>query len=114
MAKKSTGLTVEVEVKLNDRWVDGLRPALRQAALEAKAYAEEQLRAVTPVRTGRLAANWIVDDNLNGLTMRNPVPYSGFVEYGTKFMKARPMATLVAPRVKDYYLRRVGYNAIKL
>lgn len=114
MVKKSKGLTVEVEVKLNNRWFDGLKPSLRMASLEAKAYAEEQLRADSPVRSGWLAANWLVDDNLNGLTMRNPVPYSGFVEYGTKFMKARPMATLVAPRVKDYYLRRVGYNAIKL
>jgi len=113
MAKKATGLEVSVEVKLNSRVLDGLRPAMRRAALEAKSYAEEQLRAETPVRTGRLASNWVVYDNVNSLTLSNKTPYAGFVEYGTRFMRARPMATAVAPRVRDYYLRRVGYNAIR-
>lgn len=114
MAKKrSGGLTVDVEVKLNSRLLDGLKPAMRKAALEAKAYAETQLRLETPVRTGRLASNWVVHQNVNSLTLSNKTPYAGFVEYGTRFMKARPMATAVAPRVKDYYLRRVGYNAIR-
>jgi hypothetical protein len=111
--KRSVGLTVDVKIKLNSNVLDGLRPVMRRAALEAKAYAEEQLRAATPVRTGRLASNWVVTDNLNSLTLSNKTPYAGFVEYGTRFMRARPMATAVAPRVKDYYLRRVGYNAIK-
>lgn len=113
MAKKSGGLTVAVEVKLESNILKGFDPVVRKAALEAKAYAEERLRQVSPVRTGRLASNWIVDANLTSLTMRNPTPYAGFVEYGTRFMAARPMASRVAPEVRDYYLRRVGYNAIK-
>ena len=114
MAKrKSGGLTVEVDVKLSSGILNGLRPAMRRASLEAKAYAETALREVTPVRTGRLASNWVVKDNLNGLTLSNQTPYAGFVEYGTRFMRARPMATRVAPAVREYYLKRVGYNAIK-
>lgn len=114
MAKGRGGLSVDVEVQLEANFLKGFEGAVRKAALEAKSYAETQLAAVTPVRTGQLARNWVVSANWTSISMVNNTPYAGFVEYGTRKMAARPMATAVAPRVKDYYLRRVGYNAIKM
>ena len=106
------GLQVKTTVMLGRGF--GLNKAVQKAARETQSYALEQLRMVTPVRTGYLASRWNTRLNGSVLVLENDAPYAGFVENGTRFMRARPMAKKVAPKARDYFMRRVGYNAITL
>jgi hypothetical protein len=53
----------------------------------------EDVRARTPVQTGRLQEGWTVERGPAEATrlLVNPVPYARYVEYGTKNMRAEPM-----------------------
>lgn len=111
MATKG-GLTVDISVNLDKR---GSINAIRTAVSETRGYAEEQLRAITPVDTGLLQSNWeVTQPNYKTLKIHNPTYYAGFVEYGTRKMRAQPMATVVAPKLRKYFLQRIGYNMGKV
>ena len=86
--------------------------ASRQAALQTAAWAEQQLRVISPKRSGLLASNWKARVSNNTLILENPTYYAGFVEYGTRKMAARPMAQIVAPQARDYYMRQLGKRFI--
>lgn len=85
----------------------------RQAALQTAAWAEQRLRVISPKRSGLLASNWSARVSNNTLILENPTYYAGFVEYGTKKMSARPMAQIVAPQARDYYMRQLGKSFIR-
>ena len=105
------GLTVRVTEQLSQGF--SVSEVSRQAALQTATWAEEQLKAMSPRRTGLLASNWKARVSNNTLIIENPTYYAGFVEYGTRKMAARPMAQIVAPRAREYYMRQLGKRFIR-
>lgn len=60
---------------------DGLRDAVSIA------------RALAPVRTGDLRDSIDVEERGRSIALIATMPYAGYVEYGTRFMAARPYLT---------------------
>lgn len=56
--------------------------------------AESEAKARAPVRTGRLRAGCVgsVEETESSVAavLTNEVPYAGFIEFGTRYMRARP------------------------
>lgn len=103
------GFQVNINVKLKN----GFDPRLDQVALQTAEWAEQRLREISPVskvsrRDKHLRDIWKATVEGTSLVLSNDAPYSGFVEYGTKKMEARPMAQVVAPQARDYYMRQLG------
>lgn len=60
----------------------------------------ESAKARTPIDTGRLVSNnKILKVNDKELIVGNPVPYAGFVEYGTIRQRAQPFWTPVINQI---------------
>lgn len=58
----------------------------------------DEIKHLTPVLTGRLAASWEVSpDGVANFLVSTDVPYARFVEYGTRYDRAQaPMGRAVA------------------
>ena len=78
-------------------------PSATDEALQKTADAiVTDARSIVPVRTGRLRNSIGIEKSEGGFVIKTDTPYSGFVEFGTSRMLARP------------YLRpAIQYNIIK-
>lgn len=79
------------------------KAAVESALAKTQVYGIGLLQGYTPVRTGRLKAGWSVIREGQGLTWANATPYGAYLEFGTRFMKPRPMLTPAIPQIKDYF-----------
>jgi hypothetical protein len=68
-------------------------PAIARAANIAKTFGLALISARTPVDTGLLRSNWKAKLEGNGIVWQNDTSYAGFVELGTRKMRARHMMT---------------------
>jgi hypothetical protein len=89
--------------------------AVQNALNKTKVYGLGLIQASTPVRTGEARAGWSVIQEGKGLTWQNRVPHSVYLEFGTRFMRARPMLAPNLPKIKDHFRRElvksIGRNA---
>ena len=76
---------------------------IREAVKETAEYARQILPPVTPKDTGRMSRSWSVKAGDRTLRIQNLAPYSGFVEYGTRKMKARPVMTDSLPAIASFF-----------
>jgi hypothetical protein len=58
----------------------------------------EEIKEITPVRTGFLKDSFVLTTELESLTIENTAFYSGFVDRGTQFIAAR---NFTAPFYQD-------------
>lgn len=72
--------TVRSSVHLPQISPQGLKPLVRDALF----VAEQE----SPIVTGRLRTGWYATER----SLRNDVPYSGFVDAGTRYMEPRHMS----------------------
>lgn len=80
-----------------------------QTALEkTKQYGIALVKASTPVKSGTLKAGWDAQVTHNGIIWKNPTPYSGYVELGTKRMRGRNMLGNSLPYIKEYFGKQVA------
>lgn len=80
-----------------------ITPAIRKAAENTRAKLLADLKAVTPVRSGRLSSGWSVKLAGNGLEVSNQTPYATYVEMGTKRMPGRHMLGQTLPRAQRHF-----------
>jgi HK97 gp10 family phage protein len=66
---------------------------LRDAGTAAGAVIVKGAGARTPRRTGRLAASARIATDAQTLTVSWGAPYAAYVNFGTRYMRARPFAT---------------------
>ena len=91
-------------------------PEMTQSVLmEAGTWIANRMRELVPVRTGRLQAS-IQTIEYPGTVVVGPVdvPYSLFVEYGTRYMTAQPYIRPAAEEYVNRANRLMGERAIKL
>lgn len=81
---------------------------VRQSLEKARQYAETLVKATTPVRSGTAKAGWSVRVSGGGLLWRNPVPYSGYLEHGTRHMRGRHMMANSALATQKYFIKQLG------
>jgi len=77
-------------VRIFDQWHDTFVANAEKLA----ALAEREAKARAPVRTGRLRDGCVgrveETDMSVAAILLNDVPYAGFIEFGTRYMTARP------------------------
>lgn len=76
---------------------------VRAAVKETGAFARKILPTNTPVDTGKMAASWKVGTGERTLVISNGVPYAGFVEYGTRKMRAREPLGKSLPEIEEFF-----------
>ena len=81
-----------------------VRTALRKSA----AYGEALVKATSPVRSGKYQAGWSVRPVAAGLAWKNPMPYAGYVELGTKYMKGQHIMEKALYRTTQYFQVQLG------
>lgn len=107
MAKSSFRATINYHGKLlKDGQVasDSVRTALRKSA----AYGEALVKATSPVRSGKYKAGWSVRPVGAGLLWKNPMPYAGYVELGTRFMPGQHVMEKAISRTTQYFQVQLG------
>lgn len=87
----------------------GFQPSAEETT-KIESFALNYLRDVTPVRTGRLRSGWRVSAVGSTLSVTNNVPYAGYVENGTRKMRARSMANQTNEPTIDFAARVSGAN----
>lgn len=78
--------------------------ALRKAALEAAQAAAESARAAAPVRTGALRASLSFSPTADGAEAKTNCGYAALVEWGTRYIPARPFL-LPGAQAADFFGR---------
>ena len=81
--------------------------AARKLVKEGAALVQERAMRTVPVDTGNLKRSILIDiapDGLSG-TVTATADYAAYVEYGTRFMGARPFMRPAAEQA-DYIMRR--------
>lgn len=81
---------------------------VRQAMQRSATYGETLVRTLTPKRTGRLQAGWSVRVVGSGLLWKNPTPYAGFVEIGTRRMNGRRMLEKAERATRKYFQQQLS------
>jgi len=76
---------------------------VRESIKETAQFARNLLPKNTPVDTGILARSWRVSVGDRIMTIANPTPYAGFVEYGTSRMAARGMLAKSIPEIESHF-----------
>lgn len=76
---------------------------IREAIQETAKFAREILPPETPKDTGRMSRSWVVNVGDRTIRIQNFAPYSGFVNYGTRRMKARPVLEDNLPRIEAHF-----------
>ena len=76
----------------------------------ASALIARQAATAAPHRTGRLAGSIRTRSNADGASIDVGAPYGRFVEYGTRYMRARPYLTPASAAVdwQRPYAEHVG------
>lgn len=95
MATFSTKVKFEGPVFRRGASKNALRKA-REASIE---FGLKQIRSWTPVKTGRLKRGW----TSQGDTILNEVPYTIYVEEGTRKMEGYFMVRDSLPRIEEHY-----------
>lgn len=83
---------------------------IRQAANRAAEYGRIRLALATPVQSGKLSRGWKVVLESRGVRITNDVPYSTFVEMGTRYFRGRRMLANNLPAIQGKFedeLRKV-------
>lgn len=97
-------MTKTVQVDGADRCAATLRAAgasLGRTGPPARVAAEgigRQARARAPRRTGRLASSITVASEADGATVGTSLRYAPYVNFGTRYVAARPFLTAAAER----------------
>lgn len=85
-----------------------LRRELERLFDEAATHGTQTARRLAPVRTGRLRASIIGRrQSILGYTLEASAPYAGYVEFGTRYTRARPFMRPGAEAVRSYLRRAV-------
>ncbi|MBD2168057.1 HK97 gp10 family phage protein [Calothrix membranacea FACHB-236] len=59
----------------------GIAKQILNSVLEETAdWAQNRIKNLTPVRTGRLKAGWVISTSKSAIRVDNPTPYAPFVE----------------------------------
>lgn len=87
---------------------DGLiNEDIYQALKATQQYADELLRATSPVRSGLYRSQWQVTITGSGLEINNPTPYSSYLEDGTRKMAARNTLKDAVPAIESYFVNEL-------
>jgi hypothetical protein len=81
---------------------------VKKALAESRQFAELLVKSLSPVRSGNLKAGWKVRTVGAGLLFTNPVPYTGFVELGTKKMAGKHMLDAAVDATREQFLTKVS------
>lgn len=96
-------LTVTVSKNLLDTLGPEVRRAVRRARIKTARGIEADWKARAPVKTGTYRRSIHTDEepepgvSVVGTSLTNP-PYPVYLEYGTRYMAARPSATPAAEK----------------
>jgi hypothetical protein len=104
----NNALTYRVGVKLEGPlWKDdAIKKPLNKAIKRTLEYGKGVIKERTPVKTGLLKSQWFYRTEQRAIF--NEVPYSIFVEYGTRFMFARMMAQNSIPDIQGYFEQAIA------
>lgn len=80
--------------------------ALRRALKRTLEHGKRIVKVRTPVRTGLLQRGWRYRTEERAIY--NEVPYSIFVEYGTRRMEARAMASNSLAEIEEFYVDAIS------
>lgn len=87
-------LTVEVDtssvIEMLQAGIDGLEESLTEAMDQAGSQMADVARSIVPVRTGFLRSTIYHEVDGLSLTLTADASYAGYVELGTRYMKAEP------------------------
>lgn len=103
---KWEGLTeLELDLAKMQR-ADGIKRAVRTSAAEFTGYAQRN----APVDTGNLRRSIVMESPQDGgftVEVTARADYSGYVEYGTRFMKAQPFMEPAHDKEKPRFMNRL-------
>lgn len=76
---------------------------IQLASYKTQTYGLALVKSRTPVDTDTMRPAWQANLVGNGINWLNPVPYSGYVEFGTRKMLGRFPMTRSLPQIQDYF-----------
>lgn len=81
---------------------------IQLASYKTQTYGLNWVKSRTPVDTDTMRPAWQANLVGNGIQWLNPVPYSGYVEYGTKRFLGRYPLTRSLPEIQDYFTKQLN------
>jgi HK97 gp10 family phage protein len=106
------GFSISVKSNRIGEVSEQLRRRARDEQLACAGRIQERAQAVVPVRTGALRASIKVETpiatdtkpaGMRIVIVSANMPYAAFVEFGTRFMAARPYLRPAAESERDHY-----------
>lgn len=86
---------------------------ISESVSETAAFLKRELPKVTPVKTGRMKNSWAVGHTRRFIMVTNTAKnkrgtiYAGFVEDGTRKMKARRPLGQTLPKAEEFFINQV-------
>lgn len=103
MAKIYAKVTPKTQILNDKRW----KSALKVAQRKSKSPSKFELQKVSPVDTGFLKQQWEIKPKRLNLNIKNNAPYSGFVNDGTRYIKAQRFTEKALPKILDLYEKNI-------